>query len=127
MIKKIKEFFSNVVRDGIASIPYKTNYEIIHTLFAQISTDGLKRLIKEIEDDPKKKGYIDYISLAELYALSIRENLEKRNNDIIHNYYELLPKLNEYKKAFDPLIIEEIEKRFDREKISGVNVFNKKP
>jgi hypothetical protein len=31
----------------------------------------------------------------------MRENLAKENNEIIHNYYELLPKLNAYSKSLN--------------------------
>ena len=96
MKKLITNFLVSVFKEATIGLPKKTTQEITHNLFAYIGVERMEKILEIV----KEKG-IEYISLAELYSLTIRDNLEAENSDRMHAYYELLPKLDEYKKAFD--------------------------
>jgi hypothetical protein len=99
----LQKIIEEVIEKEFISIPHKLHYEVIYSLFSYIGIERVKKIIEEME-----KFGINYTSLAELYSLTLRDNLEADNNDRMHAYYELLPKLDEYKKAFD---LENWEKR----------------
>lgn len=92
----IKKYLIKIVRDAVIDLPNRVEQNVIHSLFAYV---GVKR-VQEILDDMKKNG-IEYTSLADIYALTIRKNLQQGNMDRMAAYYELLPKLDEYSKAYN--------------------------
>lgn len=77
----------------ISRIAYQ---EMTKDLFAYVGIERLKMAIEEAQ----QRGDT-YISLAEIYGRIIRDNLAKENSDIIHSYYELLPKLDQYKQSLN--------------------------
>jgi hypothetical protein len=99
----IKEVLNEIFEEKMSRI-VKLSSEASHReLFSYI---GIERLDKILEEIKKKPTGDKYTSLAELYSVTIRGNLAKENSDIIHNYYELLPKLDAYRKAFNEVIKE---------------------
>ena len=100
----MKKYFENLVEkivrkaiiENIHIAGIKAKEEAFHGIFAYIGVERLKKLTEKAE----KSGNI-YINLAELYSQTIRDNLSKENSEIIHAYFELVPKLNEYKKGID--------------------------
>ena len=105
-MKKIRNWLIQVFKDAqkeaMAGIPYQVERAVVHSMFAHIGVDRMQKVL----DKMKEKG-IDYTSLADMYSITLRDNLASNNNDRMHAYYELLPKLDEYKKAFK---LEEWEK-----------------
>jgi len=96
----IKEVVSEVLEEKIGRI-VRLSAEASHRdLFAYISIARLKELIKTSEESEGDK----YTCLSELFTRTARENLAKDNSDIIHSYYELLPRLDAYKKSFNKVI-----------------------
>lgn len=99
----IKEVLNDIFEEKMGRI-VKLSSEASHReLFSYISIARLDKILEEIKKKPTEDKYT---SLAELYSYTIRGNLEKENSDIIHNYYELLPKLDAYRKAFNEVIKE---------------------
>ena len=101
--QKIEEWIIKIIRKVEIDLPYRISSTLTHDLFAYIGIERIEKIIETI-----KKNGIDYTCLAELYSLTLRDNIESNNNDRMHAYYELLPKLDEYKKAFD---LEDWQKR----------------
>ena len=93
---KIRNWLQELIREATIDFPYKTSKETAYNLFAYVGIERMRKIL-----DEKEKRGIEYTSLAELYCLTLRDNLEAENSDRMHAYYELLPKLDEYKKAFD--------------------------
>lgn len=108
-MKKIKNWFEKIVIQIIEKgfqeqqryLGLRAKEEAIHGIFSFIGIDRLKKLIETAE----KQGNV-YINLSELYSQTLRENLSKENSEIIHSYFELVPKLDEYKKKIDSIIKE---------------------
>ena len=46
------------------------------------------------------------MALGELYSRIVRDNLARENGEIIHNYFELQPKLNQYAQSIEKLVEE---------------------
>ena len=99
IIKLLKPLVKESVDEGFVHLPYRIQESLLHNLFSYI---GIARL-EEIIEKAKKKDE-KYIALAEMFAQTMRDNLAKENSDIIHQYHELLPKLNAYNNAFDKVI-----------------------
>lgn len=99
-IKKIiKEVLNEIFEEKMGRIVNLSSETAQRGLFAYISITRLEEIIEEIKK--QKDGQDMYTSLAELYSRTIRKNLARENSEIIHQYYELLPKLDAYKKAFN--------------------------
>ena len=93
----IKEVLNEIFEEKMGRI-VRLSAEASHRdLFAYIGIARLKELIKTSEESEGDK----YTCLSELFTRTARENLAKENSDIIHNHYELLPKLDAYKKSFN--------------------------
>lgn len=100
MINKYINKLTQKIADQISvSYPHNTQIEIVHSLFSYIGIARLRELLDESEKNGDK-----YVCLAELFSRVQRNNLAKENNDIIHSYYELLPRLNAYSEAFNHVI-----------------------
>lgn len=96
MREKLRNWLKELIRETVIDLPHKSAKETTHSLFAYIGIDRMRKIL-----DEKEKRGIEYTSLAELYSLTLRDNLEADNSERIHAYYELLPKLDEYSRAFD--------------------------
>lgn len=104
----IKKWLISIVREAVTDIPYKTRSEVLQGIFPFISNPRMKEFLVEMEE----KG-INGNSLAEMYSMMLRDNLEKRNDEAIHNYWELLPKLKSFERAFvNENIIKDIEDKY---------------
>lgn len=91
----MKKYIINLIKQAVIDIPYKTATEVTHNQFAYIGIDRLEKVIDEIKKDGEK-----YVSLAEIYSRVIRDNLARQNSEIVHDFFELKPKLNKYYKHF---------------------------
>lgn len=101
-MKKYLNKFAEIIASKIAiSYPYKTQVEVVHSLFSYISISRLREIIDKAEKEDEK-----YVSLAEMFGDVLRENLAKENNEILHRYHDLLPKLDQYSKAFNKVILD---------------------
>ncbi len=105
-MKYIKKVFRNwigeIVRENVLFGWGEIEKEINHSLFSYIGVERLKKMLEDIEKQDNK-----YVNLAELYSFTLRNNLQKENSEIVHNYYELLPRLAEYKRSLDKPIKED--------------------
>lgn len=100
MKNKLRNWLKTIVAECIKEAYLPTAHQVQReVLWAIFSNVGIERM-RKILDEKDKRG-IEYTSLAELYSLTLRDNLEADNSDRMHAYYELLPKLDEYSKAFD--------------------------
>jgi hypothetical protein len=99
----IKEVLNEIFEEKMGRIVKLSSDAARKDLFSYISIDRLEKILDDIK---KKPAGDNYTSLAELYSHTIRGNLAKENSDIIHNYYELLPKLDAYRKSFNQVIEE---------------------
>lgn len=87
------------MRDEVIDLPHRASRESVHDIFAYIGIERLEKALSKV----KKTGTY-YTNLAELYSHILRDNLEKENSDRMSAYYNLLPKLDEYKKSFNKAI-----------------------
>ena len=105
MKKYIENFIKRIVEDVVESkvkrIAYECSKEITHNQFAYI---GIQRLYKALDEISKSNE--KYVALGELYSRIVRDNLARENGEIIHNYFELQPKLNQYAQSIEKLVEE---------------------
>jgi hypothetical protein len=103
MKEKIKQFIykivSSAIEDKVKRIAYESAKELTHNQFAYISISKLYKLLEEVSKRDEK-----YVSLAELYSMVMRDNLARENSEIIHNYFELQPKLNQYTQSLEKVV-----------------------
>ena len=104
----------------VARIAYETAKEITYNLFSYMGTERIKKVIQQAE----KADHI-YLSLADIYGLTLRDNLERENSQRLHAYHDLLPRLDEFRKAFS-LTEEELNERYIFEDVGGVGKWVKK-
>lgn len=97
----IKRIVEEVIESKVKTIAYECSKEITHNQFAYI---GIQRLYKELEEISKSNE--KYVALGELYSRIMRDNLARQNSEIIHNYFELQPKLNQYGKSLEKIVEE---------------------
>lgn len=109
MKKILENWIKKIVQDSFVGTPYLIEKAITRSLFSYIGVARLQEVLKEMQDNG-----IDYTSLATLFDRVVRDNLEKENSDRMHAYYELLPKLDEYRKAFKLKDEEIIKKQGER-------------
>ena len=95
----IKRIVEEVVESKVKRIAYECSKEITHNQFSYI---GIHRLFKALEEISKSDE--KYVALGELYSRIMRDNLALENSEIIHNYFELQPKLNQYTQSLEKVV-----------------------
>lgn len=103
MKEKIQQFIYKIVlsaiEDMVERIAYESAKELTHNQFTYIGISRLYNALEEIGRDGEK-----YVSLAELYSRIMRDNLARENDEIIHNYFELRPRLNQYTTSIERIV-----------------------
>jgi len=100
--KLLKDVLYEVIEDKMPRIARISANEAFRDLFSYIGIQRMEQMIEEIKKRPK--GYEDYTSLAEMFSQIQRGNLARENSEIIHNYFELQPKLNQYANSLNKVV-----------------------
>ncbi len=90
----MEEIIKKLLEDQVGRISYEAGKGMASNLFAYIGIARLKEILIKAEESGEK-----YVCLADLYTKVQRENLAKENSEVISNYFDLVPKLNQYVKS----------------------------